>query len=102
VIRVFIEKQDKEINAAINDELQRQKDCLMMIPSENLASKAVLEALGSVLSNKYSEGYPGKRLLRGLRSFLELSTLMCNAILEALLILRFTPACSTSGTRSWL
>ena len=62
---LYIEKQDKEVDAAIKDELKRQKECLMMIPSENLTSKAVLEALGSMLSNKYSEGYPGKRYYGG-------------------------------------
>lgn len=62
---MHLEKQDKEINSLINEELKRQKECLMMIPSENLTSKAVLEALGSMLTNKYSEGYPGKRYYGG-------------------------------------
>ncbi len=46
---MYIEKQDKEVDNAIKDELKRQKECLMMIPSENLTSKAVLEALGSIV-----------------------------------------------------
>ncbi|MEM5803520.1 MAG: serine hydroxymethyltransferase [Candidatus Aenigmatarchaeota archaeon] len=58
-------KVDKEIFDLINKELERQKTFLEMIPSENFASPAVLEALGSVLTNKYSEGYPGKRYYGG-------------------------------------
>jgi glycine hydroxymethyltransferase len=56
---------DPEIYAAMQLERQRQRDGLEMIPSENYVSPAVLEALGSVLTNKYSEGYPGKRYYGG-------------------------------------
>ncbi len=56
---------DPEIFAAIENEKKRQQSQLEMIPSENPASPAVLEALGSVLCNKYSEGYPGKRYYGG-------------------------------------
>jgi len=60
-----IEKVDREVYEAIKGELSRQKNKLELIASENYTSKAVLEALGSVLTNKYAEGYPGKRYYGG-------------------------------------
>jgi len=60
-----IEKQDKEAFEIINNEANRQKNQFNMIPSENTCSKAVLEASGSVLTNKYAEGYPRKRYYQG-------------------------------------
>ncbi len=56
---------DPDIKNAITHERERQESSLEMIPSENFVSPAVLEALGSVLTNKYSEGYPGKRYYGG-------------------------------------
>jgi glycine hydroxymethyltransferase len=56
---------DPDVHAAIAREAQRQEDNLELIPSENAASLAVLEAQGSVLTNKYAEGYPGKRYYGG-------------------------------------
>jgi glycine hydroxymethyltransferase len=56
---------DAEIEEQIKNELNRQKTVLEMIPSENFASPAVLKTLGSVLTNKYSEGYPRKRYYGG-------------------------------------
>ncbi|WP_338445821.1 serine hydroxymethyltransferase [Pelagerythrobacter marensis] len=56
---------DPEIARAIQDELGRQRTKIELIASENIASKAVLEATGSVLTNKYAEGYPGKRYYGG-------------------------------------
>src|SRR6187455_2321054 len=56
---------DPEIAAAIADEARRQADGLELIASENFVSGAVLEAAGSVLTNKYAEGYPGKRYYGG-------------------------------------
>ena len=56
---------DPEIKAVINEEKQRQMNQIELIASENFVSEAVLEALGSVLTNKYAEGYPGKRYYGG-------------------------------------
>jgi glycine hydroxymethyltransferase len=56
---------DPDISDALNRELTRQQEGLEMIPSENFVSTAVLEALGSVTTNKYAEGYPGKRYYGG-------------------------------------
>ena len=56
---------DTEIQEAINKELSRQRDKLEMIASENIVSKAVMQAQGSALTNKYAEGYPGKRYYGG-------------------------------------
>ncbi|WP_238121234.1 MULTISPECIES: serine hydroxymethyltransferase [unclassified Xanthobacter] len=56
---------DPEITAAVNAELGRQRDEIELIASENIVSRAVLEAQGSVLTNKYAEGYPGKRYYGG-------------------------------------
>ncbi|WP_299192429.1 serine hydroxymethyltransferase [uncultured Erythrobacter sp.] len=56
---------DPEIAAAIDNELKRQQDKIELIASENIASTAVLEATGSVFTNKYAEGYPGKRYYGG-------------------------------------
>ena len=56
---------DPEIAAAVRSELNRQRDKIELIASENIASTAVLEAAGSVFTNKYAEGYPGKRYYGG-------------------------------------
>src|ERR1700737_2494461 len=60
-----IDAVDPEVAAAIRDEFERQQYTLELIPSENIASPAVLQALGSLLNNKYAEGYPGKRYYGG-------------------------------------
>ena len=60
-----LEQSDSAVYASLKAEMQRQKEGIEMIPSENYVSAAVLEALGSVFSNKYSEGYPGKRYYGG-------------------------------------
>lgn len=57
--------EDKAVYSAIQEELGRQRDKLEMIASENIVSYAVMEAQGSVLTNKYAEGYPGKRYYGG-------------------------------------
>ena len=60
-----IKREDPEIYSAICQELGRQRDKIELIASENIVSEAVLEAAGSVLTNKYAEGYPGKRYYGG-------------------------------------
>ncbi|WP_196593981.1 serine hydroxymethyltransferase [Pectinatus sottacetonis] len=60
-----LSKVDLEINNAINAELERQRNKLELIASENIVSRAVMQAQGSVLTNKYAEGYPGKRYYGG-------------------------------------
>ena len=52
---------DPEIFNTVKNELERQRTSLEMIASENFVSKAVLEASGNIMTNKYAEGYPGKR-----------------------------------------
>ena len=61
----FIASFDNEVGAAMNEELKRQRRNLELIASENLVSPAVMAAMGSVLTNKYAEGYPGKRYYGG-------------------------------------
>ena len=60
-----IKKEDAKVMAAIAGEMKRQEMGLEMIASENYASSAVIEALGTVFTNKYSEGYPGRRYYGG-------------------------------------
>ena len=61
----YLQRQDPELWAAIDGEMQRQRDGLEMIASENYTSPAVMQAMGSVLTNKYAEGYPGRRYYGG-------------------------------------
>jgi len=56
-----LSKTDPDLFKTISDELKRQQNHIELIASENIVSQAVLEAQGSVLTNKYAEGYPGKR-----------------------------------------
>ncbi|UYP69475.1 serine hydroxymethyltransferase [Thalassobacter stenotrophicus] len=60
-----IAESDPELHAAMQDELGRQRDEIELIASENIVSQAVMEAQGSVLTNKYAEGYPGRRYYGG-------------------------------------
>ena len=60
-----LDARDPEISAAIASELGRQRDEIELIASENIVSRAVLEAQGSVMTNKYAEGYPGRRYYGG-------------------------------------
>ena len=60
-----LDQLDPEVAQAIAGELGRQRDTLEMIASENFVPRAVLQAQGSVLTNKYAEGYPGRRYYGG-------------------------------------
>src|SRR5438309_6003214 len=60
-----IEQTDPEVYAAIENERRRQVEKIELIASENYTSAAVMEAVGSVLTNKYAEGYPGRRYYGG-------------------------------------
>jgi glycine hydroxymethyltransferase len=71
---------DPEIARLIRQEAQRQHDKVRLIPSENYASRAVLEASGSVLANKYSEGYAGRRYYEGQQFIDEVETLAVERI----------------------
>ncbi|HEY8678036.1 MAG TPA: serine hydroxymethyltransferase [Candidatus Dormibacteraeota bacterium] len=70
-----IDAVDPEVGRAIRDEFERQQYTLELIPSENIASPAVLQALGSLLNNKYAEGYPGKRYYGGCENVDRIETL---------------------------
>ncbi len=61
----FVTEADKELGEAMNKELERQQNNIELIASENFVSPAVMAAMGSVLTNKYAEGYPGKRYYGG-------------------------------------
>src|SRR3990172_5418093 len=74
--RPELERTDPEIAELIREEERYQFESLRLIPSENYASAAVMQAQGSVLTNKYSEGYPGKRYYEGQRFIDRLETLV--------------------------
>ena len=59
--KLDLKEADKELFESIQEEFSRQQNHIELIASENIVSRAVLEAQGSVLTNKYAEGYPGKR-----------------------------------------
>ena len=65
---INIKKEDPEIYQTIIDELDRQRSTIELIASENFTSNSILEVAGSVLTNKYAEGYPGKRYYGGCES----------------------------------
>ena len=61
----YLDKVDPEIAQTIKDEMNRQENKIELIASENFTSRAVMEAMGSALTNKYAEGYPSKRYYGG-------------------------------------
>jgi glycine hydroxymethyltransferase len=77
-----LENSDKQIFAAIKKELERQKYQIELIASENIVSDAVLEAQGSVLTNKYAEGYPAKRYYGGCEFCDEIETLAISRLCQ--------------------
>ena len=74
---------DPELTQLIEQEKARQRNSLVLIASENFTSRAVLESLGSVLSNKYSEGYPGARYYGGNENIDQVELLCQKRALEA-------------------
>ena len=61
----FLAAEDPQVTDCLRQELARQRGSVELIASENFTSRAVMEAVGSVLTNKYAEGYPGKRYYGG-------------------------------------
>ena len=91
-----IKAQDPELYGAMMRELDRQRDHIELIASENFVSPAVMEAMGSHLTNKYAEGYPGARYYGGCQYVDEVENL---AIERALCSSRATPSSAwTSAT----
>lgn len=78
----YIQKTDPEVYEAIEREKRRQAEGIELIPSENYTSEAVMEACGSILTNKYSEGYPGKRYYGGQENIDTIETLAINRAKE--------------------
>jgi len=83
MIREALRRTDPELAALLDLEDQRQRDTIRLIPSENYTSAAVLEAAGSALSNKYSEGYPGRRYYEG-QQYIDQIENLCIARAKAL------------------
>ncbi len=93
---MYIEKQDKEVADAIHGEEKREEEGLELIPSENYVSRAVREANGSVLTNKYSEGYPGRRYYGG-QTYTDVVETLAIERIKALFNCRFANVQSHSG-----
>jgi len=78
----WIEKVDPEIADCLKRELKRQEETLVLIPSENYASPAVLQAQGCIMTNKYAEGYPRRRYYNGCQFVDEVEELACTRAKE--------------------
>ena len=99
----FFEKSlldiDPDIHKAINDELKRQQSHIELIASENIVSQAVLEAQGSVLTNKYAEGYSGKRYYNGC-AHVDVAENLANERLKELFNCKFANSQPHSGAQA--
>ncbi len=99
----FFEKSlldiDPDIHKAINDELNRQQSHIELIASENIVSQAVLEAQGSVLTNKYAEGYSGKRYYNGC-AHVDVAENLANERLKKLFNCKFANSQPHSGAQA--
>ena len=94
-----IDRTDPEVFAAIQHELRRQRDQIELIASENIISRAVLEAQGSVLTNKYAEGYPGRRYYGGCE-FVDVVENLAIERVKALFGARFANVQAHSGSQA--
>tara|TARA_Y100001935_G_scaffold237820_1_gene223628 strand:+ start:24 stop:1337 length:1314 start_codon:yes stop_codon:yes gene_type:complete len=90
---------DPDIHKAINDELRRQQSHIELIASENIVSQAVLEAQGSVLTNKYAEGYSGKRYYNGC-AHVDVAENLANERLKKLFNCKFANSQPHSGAQA--
>ena len=90
---------DPDIHKAITDELNRQQSHIELIASENIVSQAVLEAQGSVLTNKYAEGYSGKRYYNGC-AHVDIAENLANERLKKLFNCKFANSQPHSGAQA--
>ena len=94
-----LSKIDPDIHKAISDELNRQQNHIELIASENIVSQAVLEAQGSVLTNKYAEGYSGKRYYNGCEH-VDVAENLANERLKKLFNCKFANSQPHSGAQA--
>jgi glycine hydroxymethyltransferase len=98
-VNLYMEKSDPEMWGAIKKEEHRQEDHIELIASENYASPAVMQAQGSVLTNKYAEGYPGKRYYGGCE-FVDIAEQLCIDRLKQLYGANFVNVQPNSGSQA--
>ena len=91
----ILDRIDPAVAAAIENENRRQRDSIVLIASENYASKAVLEAQAQLMNNKYAEGYPGRRYYGGCEFVDVVETLAIDRAKE--LSARNTPTCKLTA-----
>ena len=89
-----LDETDPELAAAIAAELGREQDGIELIASENIVSRAVLEAQGSVLTNKYAEGYPGRRYYGGCQARADKAETLAIERAKQAVRLRLSPTCN--------